>query len=347
MTGHDQHRWLPRLVSLAVVSLAIVGAWRWWLAPRRDAAANAAAPALVQARERAREQAASHGITLMLDDHAGPRVELRWLAPSECVEVYRVRVDESFRDPSVAVFVGREPEHSSWALALEARPSASAAGLVAVESLLMSLDAPDQEPERRRQLWWSAREVGPAAPDFACRQRSWDPLEDALALGWPLLPSHRVRVGERWQGAAVAGRCHETTCVDDQGQFPHDRPCRARAWGEQLAGVAEGGVALILGDWDDGHDLARPEIGILTSRELLITEGRPLHARVTIDQRWVGVRRQLELTRIDDCGDQTMANDDSNTGEVSADDRSVVAQIRARLRLPPAPPSSASSPPTL
>jgi hypothetical protein len=56
---------------------------------------------------------------------------------------------------------------------------------------------------------------------------------------------------------------------------------------------------------------------------------------VTIDQRWAGVRRELELTRIDDCGDQTLPGD-------HVDDRSVVAQIRARLRL--APDSPALSP---
>ncbi|WP_106091141.1 hypothetical protein [Enhygromyxa salina] len=347
-------RWLPILVSVAVIAFAGVGAQRWWWRPRVSAAASAAAPALVEARDRARAFASARGLALSFDAGVGAAAELTWRAPGECVEVYRVRVDETFRDPAVAVFLGREEEHASWALALAARPSSSRPGLVAVDGLLMSLDPaldpvdPDSGAERRRQLWWSARAAGPAAPDFACRQRSWDPLEDAVALGWPALPDHRVRVGEAWLGGAVEGRCHETTCVDDQGQFPHDRPCRARPWREVLAGVSQGPpeVALILGNWDDGHDLARPEIGILTSRELLIVEGRPLRAHVRIEQRWVGVVRELELTRIDDCGDQTTALNDYYSGDRSGDstddqpdNRSVVTRIRARLRLPPTGPA--------
>jgi hypothetical protein len=100
-------------------------------------------------------------------------------------------------------------------------------------------------------------------------------------------------------------------------------------------------VDLILGGWDDGHDLARPEIGILTSRELLITEGRPLHARVNIDHRWAGVQRQLELTRIDDCGDQIPTANDNTIDTV---DRSVVTKIRARLRQPTTGPAGPAGP---
>ncbi|KIG16716.1 hypothetical protein DB30_04189 [Enhygromyxa salina] len=341
---HDQ-RWRSIAVSVGVLGFAVVGGWRWWWQPRANAAEQAATAAL----EQARAAAITRGLAIEFDADPGAPLELAWRAPGECVEVYRVRVDEQFRDPSVAVFVGREEQHTTWALALTGRPGARHAGVVGVEGLLISLDdpggaapEPEPEPERRRQLWWSARTVGPAAPDFACRQRSWDPLEDALALGWPELPDHPVRVGQSWQGGAVEGRCHETTCVDDQGQFPHDRPCRARAWRETAVGAGQisgedgppAPFVLIQGDWDDGHDLARPEIGILTSRQLLIAEGRPLWARVRIEQRWVGVTRELELTRLDDCGDPSPGLSDDLSDEGS-DDRSVVTQIRARLRLPP------------
>ncbi|PRQ01314.1 hypothetical protein ENSA5_26850 [Enhygromyxa salina] len=316
----DPRRWPTILLGLAALGLAAAGAWNWSLAPRRAAAREAAAPKLVAARDSARALAASRGLALRFDD---ARAELRFEAPRDCVEVYRVRVDEHFRDASVATFVGRDEEHSTWLLALAPRAGGRARGLAAVEGLLISLSSPD-EHERRRQLWWSASAIGPAAPDFACRRRSWDPLEDALALGWPALPGRSARVGEAWQGAAVEGRCHETTCVDDQGRFPHDRPCRARAWREQLAGAGEG-LALIRSDWDDGHDPERPEIGILTSRELVLDEGRPLHVRATVDHRWSGVRRELELERLDDCGARTLA---------SEDDAPAVARIRARLSPP-------------
>jgi hypothetical protein len=282
--------------------LALIGAWRWWVMPSRAAAREAEAPELIAARE----QAAS-----MLDVQLDQRsAELRWRAPGECVEVYRVRIEERFRDASVARFVGREEEHSSWLLALGRRGQQTLAVLVREDVT---------EDVRERQLAWSASEIGPAAPDFACRRRSWDPIEDALALGWPKLPGARVGVGEAWIGSSVEGRCHETVCANDEGRFEQDRRCRARPWSERLAGEGDG-VAVIRSDWDDGHELG--QIGILTTRTSVIHEGRPLHVSAEIDHRWSGVHRSLELVRIDDCDDRSLA---------AAGDEAAVAQARARF----------------
>lgn len=250
------------IAALLFGGLACVGAWRWsWLST------EASQPS--------------------------------WRAPESCVEVYELRIDEAFRDASVASFVGREPEHATWWLALAQRDT----GIVAV----LLADDPD-EPPRRRALWWSSRAIGPAAPDFACRRRSWDPLEDALALGWPTLPAGRVSVGDAWVGSAVEGRCHETVCLSDDGRFTHERPCRARPWRERLAG-ADNGLMLIAGDWDDGQwdDGHDPETGILTSRLALLDDGRPLQVWAGVAHHWSGVRRSLSLTRIDDCGRRSLA----------------------------------------
>jgi hypothetical protein len=312
---HDQRRRLAGLMGVVVIALGLVGAWRWWLAPRRAAARSTSAPELAAARARASERLAKAGLTLELEPSPGDAAELRWRSPSHCVEVYRLRVDERFRDASVAPFVGGQEEHSRWLLALAGRGDASSA-----VGVLVSRSDPE-EATRERQLWWSPVQVGPAAPDFACRRRSWDPIEDALALAWPKLPARRVRVGESWRGATVEGRCHETTCLDEQGNFTHEQPCRARPWRERLAGVDDG-LALILGDWDDGHDPARPEIGILTSRLSLVDEGRPLWVNVQVDHRWSGVHRELELTRIDDCGTRSLAG---------PGDAALVEDLRASL----------------
>lgn len=86
---------------------------------------------------------------------------------------------------------------------------------------------------------------------------------------------------------------------------------------------AQNGLAVIRGDWDDGHDPTRSKIGILTSRELVIDDGRPLYVRAVIDQRWAGVRRELALVRIDDCGTRSLASDG---------DAQIVADTRARFR---------------
>jgi hypothetical protein len=276
--------------------LACVAAWRWWWAPARAARLQADVPALLDARARVHELL---GVELRVHGRVDA---LSWRAPTDCIEVYELRIDEDFRDASVARFVGREPEHARGWLALARRD----AGIVAV---LISDDP--NTPARRRELWWSSKAIGPSAPDFACRRRSWDPLEDALAFGWPTLPAGRVRVGDAWTGSPVEGRCHETVCLDDDGRFTHEQPCRARPWRERLAG-AQDGLALIVGDWDDGHDPPAedpPKIatGILTSRTALLDHGRPLQVWASVVHRWSGVRRSLSLTRIDDCDRRSLA----------------------------------------
>jgi hypothetical protein len=319
----ERRRSSPTILGawLAFAALTSVAAWQWWWAPRRAAAAERETDELVELRRATIETLEQFAIEVGLDDQQASAEALSWRPPGECVEVYRLRIDEHHRDQSVAVFSGRNEEHATYHLALAAdRARSSGSGLAAVVGLLISND---EEPWVR-ELWWSPTAVGPNAPDFACRRRSWDPLEDALALGWPRLPGARARVGERWQGAAVEGRCHETVCLDPDGSFGHTVPCRAPAWTERLAG-AEADLALILGEWSDGHDPARPEIGILTSREVVIDEGRPLYVRAVIEQRWAGVRRELSLVRLDDCGARSLA---------TPADQPPITQIRARLSRP-------------
>jgi hypothetical protein len=283
---------------LLLGTLAAIGTWRWWLAPRELAAAERERVVSVELRRATIETLADFGIEVQLEDRAAAREVVSWRAPGECVEVYRVRVDERHRDASVSAFIGRAEEHASYTLAFGRKQQDELAPVIGV------LTSEGEQP-RVRELWWSAEAVGPSAPDFACRRRSWDPFEDALALGWPRLPAAHTWVGARWRGQIVGGRCHETVCLDPDGSFGRALPCRARPWTEQLVGADEE-LALLLGDWDDGHDPARPELGIFTSRELVIDEGRPLYVRAVIEQRWAGVRRELSLVRLDDCSARSL-----------------------------------------
>ncbi|HVH99734.1 MAG TPA: hypothetical protein VM869_13525 [Enhygromyxa sp.] len=303
---------------LLLATLAAIGAWRWWLAPRQVAAAERERGESVELRRATIATLAELGIPAQLDERAATAEQLAWRAPGECIEVYRMRVDERHRDESVAVFIGREEEHASYYFAL-ARASARARAEQA-DPVIGVLTVEGEAP-RVRELWWGAEQVGPSAPDFACRRRSWDPFEDALALGWPRLPAARTWVGARWRGATVGGRCHETPCLDPDGSFGHALPCRARPWAEQLIGAGED-LALILGEWDDGHDPARPELGVFTSRELVLDHNRPLYVRAVIEQRWAGVRRELSLVRLDDCSARSLA---------TPGDRIRVEETRAEL----------------
>lgn len=244
--------------------------------------------------------------------YAGGRdqVVLRWTPPGACVEVYRVEIDETFRDPRVAAIQGRGEEHSRWLFALTGSDR-----VMAMLAPAGDLDL-DADEVRVRELWWSEREFGPAAPDVVCRASTWDRFEDLVALAWPVLPAHPVRPGDSWLGADVEGRCHLTTCVDDEtGRFDHARPCRAAPMRETLVDPDH-----VHGEWTDGA--TGDEIGILTSRLVELDAGRPVRVDVRVVQRWQGVVRELHLQAIDDCRGRSL--DPDSRGQVEA--------IRARLR---------------
>jgi hypothetical protein len=311
-----------QIAALALGCLGLVAIGRWWWQPRAAAA---------EAREVSELDAVRGRMAIALD--AEPLADesphaLRWQLSGSCTQVYAFTIDESFADESVAVFLARAEEHSRWLLAIGPHPQ--------LEGRLAALLVPDDpsEPEqpRLRELFSSpeSRELGPAAPDFACRNRTWDPIEDALALGWPELPDAPVRAGTRWHGQVVGGRCHETTCLDGAGQFDHARSCQARPWTEQLVGwlrPAAGGpaMAVLRSSWDDGHEdetSEAGEFGILTSRELTIAEGRPVLAQAEIWHRWTGVVRRLELRALDECAPG------------AADLAETIARVRASLPAP-------------
>lgn len=156
---------------------------------------------------------------------------------------------------------------------------------------------------------------GPAAPSGGCLPQTWDPMEDAFALGWPKLPGRLVAVGERWNGLRVEGKCNRSACVDPLtgggGPDNHHRTCVTQDWQESLLGVYEQGgerYAWIHSTWTDGHEGK----GIDTERFTLISvdHGRPLWSQTRVDHRFAQptadggfapVVRTWQLEAIDDC----------------------------------------------
>lgn len=135
----------------------------------------------------------------------------------------------------------------------------------------------------QRDVVGSAMHVGPASPSAACMPMPWDPLEDALALGWPRLPDRLTAVGETWDGLRVQGRCHQQACIDPATGKGSARPCVTPPWRERLLGFVEleGRLtAIVEGHWSDG----RPTAGITAERQALIdvTQGRPIAAKATV-----------------------------------------------------------------
>lgn len=142
-----------------------------------------------------------------------------------------------------------------------------------------------------REAYASAEFLGPAAPTAACMPRTWDPVEDAFALGWPRVPARLTAVGESWTGLRVEGKCNRSACVDPKtgggGPENHHRACVTMSWQESLVGVyriGEERVALVRSHWDDGH----PGLGISTDRHTLVSldHGRPIWSSTSVNHRF-------------------------------------------------------------
>ena len=222
--------------------------------------------------------------------------QLAWQAPTDaCPHVYRLHA--SYEPPQL------HEQDSVSTLALGPAPASArghvelAEGAPIPEGVVAELRLYYQglRAEKRgtsRDVFASATEYGPSAPTAACFPRTWDPMEDALALGWPRLPDHAVIIGEHWTGARVQGKCARSPCVDPQsgggGEDQHDRACVSMSWAERLGRVCSSSVANASrwssSHWDDGHDGQ----GISTDRLTLISidHGRPTWSRTIVDHRF-------------------------------------------------------------
>jgi hypothetical protein len=249
---------------------------------------------------------------------------LAWHAPSlECTQVYGIAIDY---EPALA----HEEASTSW-LAFGHPPGADADA-----ELDPSLAVPPgqtfegrihyegirvKDPGVSRDVWLSAWHAGPASPTAGCLGQTWDPIEDALALGWPRLTGRLTAVDETWTGLRVEGKCNKSACVDPTtGKGGADNPkrtCVTQNFVETLGGVYEiAGEhwALVTSTWTDGHGPpdAGNAIGIWSERVALVSleHGRPAWARAVIHYNfgqqlaeggWGPVTRTWELQSIDDC----------------------------------------------
>jgi hypothetical protein len=243
---------------------------------------------------------------------------LAWQAPSaSCSHVFRLR---AHYEPELM----HEGDHDDT-LAIGLAPKQSRAGqgapLPPGETAKLWIWYQGLRAEKRgsaREVFLSAEQVGPSAPTAACTPRTWDPMEDAFALGWPRLPARIAALDEHWTGLRVEGRCNRSACVNPHtgggGPDEHERTCVTMSWDERLAGVVEIGgerFALVESRWSDGH-AERGDEGITTRRLALVSidHGRPVWVRVVIDhpfpqmtaeKRMAPVQRTWTLEAIDAC----------------------------------------------
>ena len=236
---------------------------------------------------------------------------LAYRPPSRtCAQVYRLQAQY---EPAL-LHEGDSTSH--LVLGHDERPSTSRSKQAEVfEGQLVYRGVRAETQSIVREWSLSNTMAGPASPTAACFPRTWDPIDDAFALGWPELPGGLVGVGNAWSGLRVEGKCNRSACVDPQtgagGPDNHHRTCVTSSWQEALAGVYEVGdqrVALVRRSWSDGHG----EEGIRTEGLALVSvdHGRPIWAQVTVhhafpqlaaDDTWSPIRRTWTLEAIDDC----------------------------------------------
>lgn len=244
---------------------------------------------------------------------------LAWQPPA-CAPVYRVRVDETY-PPGLEKFLNTQAEHSESFLAIDPASGTWPPGPVPADRVLAGslvfVGPKTQQRPLRRDFALSAALAGPASPDAACHERTWDPVEDALALGWPQLPARLTAVGETWPGARVESRCNRSACVDPEthggGKTAHHLPCVTPSWQERLDGVGElttaAGplrVAVISSAWTDGNPVGE---GLSSERTAVVAlaTGRLLHAAAKIHHGYSGIEREVRVDAVDTCPDSLVA----------------------------------------
>ncbi len=318
------------------------------------AACQAGAPASWGELPRLRRALEPYG--LVFAPAATAVVELGWQAPPEdCPHAYRLRAqyEPALRfeaDDESSLIVGRHPRQQPD----RPPPPGPIPADLQVPAHLFYQGRRAERVGATRDVYFTGALVGPAAPTAACMPRAWDPMEDALALGWPRLPGRLTAVEERWNGLPVGGRCSRSACVDpwtgEAGPKVHQRPCVTPPWRERLAGLFdhEGELyAWIHSTWSDGnleaaasteHETGGEAMSVVTERYTLVSvdHGRPLWSRTRIDYGFpqpvasgglAAVVRTWTLESIDACSGSLAAAGWSRTPKLVEEG----ARLRDRL----------------
>lgn len=261
---------------------------------------------------------ANAGLGLELGPAQTSVVDLRWRAPTSCTQVYRITIDDEY-PRSIARAFGSEAEESVSTLALGRDPygknkdknNFEVAPRLGADELwqgrLLFIGPKSEDRPLVRELFFSGAQIGLGSPDAACFERTWDPIEDALALGWPTLPGRLTALGETWRGSRVESRCNRSACADpltgNGGSDAHNLTCTTMAWRETLEGIYEQDgrrVAAITGFWSDGHPLDQ---GIWSERQSLVSsdDGRLIAAEIVIHHNRYKITRNLRIEAVDNC----------------------------------------------
>lgn len=243
---------------------------------------------------------------------------LAWHPPA-CPLAYRVRIDEAYPEGLENILNTRAEHSASYFVvtpAITSTPPATWPPGPVPEDRVFVGELSFQGPRTAnrpllREFALSATLAGPASPDAACHERTWDAVEDAMALGWPQLTGRLTAVGETWTGARVESRCNRSACVDPEtrggGKTAHHLSCVTPWWRERLAALGEittptgpQRIAVITSEWSDGLPTGE---GLSSERTAVIAldHGRLLHAHTKIHHGYSGIEREVRIDAIDTC----------------------------------------------
>ncbi len=254
-----------------------------------------------------RAEAAAAARDLVLTPARGHMMHLAWTAPAkDCPQRYVVTTQQ---DPAQ-----HEPQTFAtlWLTQRQRRTVTHEQTSTPLQARYLGFRAERQPLVRQAEL--SESMLGPASPIAACMPKTWDPIEDAALLGWPVLPNSTLAVGQSWNGHAMGGTCNQTPCVDPEtgkgGPENHQRSCVSMPLRQTLAAlytIGDTSVALVTGMWSDGHKEAGAAPGVWSEQAVLIAHGRPLWAQVMVHHGFAGTTRTWTMHSADACAGSIVA----------------------------------------
>lgn len=172
-------------------------------------------------------------------------------------------------------------------------------------------EATDPAAETRlRTLDFAPAQIGPGAPDAACRDQTYDPFEDFVSFAFVRLdpeakrasswPGHPVR-GDGRTCAAPDSCCAALTCGPVRDVEPNAAGCQLGRWlEERVAGAARPGLVRLHSTWSNGLD---GELGASAERfvDFDAHSGRTLSARIEIHPRGASRVRHVQIVALDRC----------------------------------------------
>ena len=195
-----------------------------------------------------------------------------------------------------------EPDSSYWFAIDELRQT---------QARVRWADASEPTKIRTRTLDLADDQLGPAAPDAACRDRVHDPFEDFVSLGFVRFDPEGASGRTSWAGHQVRGDgstcrepsrcCAALSCGPVREVEPNAAGCQLGHWREKRGPATDGAVLIELeSSWSNGQK------GSISASARRLTKfnaraGRTLEARTEIRAHGEAATQSVQIVALDRC----------------------------------------------